>query len=60
MEQTRKRWRNLWDEKEFYWIADESIDAFEENGFEVKYTQVSCCGGVYVIRPVKQQERATE
>ncbi|MBN1580082.1 MAG: class I SAM-dependent methyltransferase [Anaerolineae bacterium] len=38
-----------WDEDEHYWAADETISACREIGLAVTYTQVSSCGGVFVI-----------
>jgi putative AdoMet-dependent methyltransferase len=46
--------RIIWDEEEFYWAADEAIEALASEGLVVAYEQVSFCGGVYVI------ERADE
>jgi len=40
-----------WDEDEFYWEADEAIAACDAAGLEATYTQVSRCGGVFVVRP---------
>jgi putative AdoMet-dependent methyltransferase len=39
------------DDDEEYWAADVAVAALESAGFRVNYTQVSSCGGVYVIRP---------
>jgi len=38
------------DEDEEYWAADVATAALRSAGFTVTYTQVSSCGGVYVIR----------
>lgn len=40
-----------WDEDEEYWAADEAITACAAAGLEATYTQVSRCGGVFVVRP---------
>ncbi|MEN8240774.1 MAG: methyltransferase domain-containing protein [Chloroflexota bacterium] len=42
---------NQWDEDEYYWVAEEDIRACEEKGFEVKYEQISSCGGIFIIKP---------
>jgi putative AdoMet-dependent methyltransferase len=34
-------------EDEFYWLADETIEAFREAGLDVKFTKVSSCAGVF-------------
>ena len=39
------------DEDEEYWAADVAVSALKSAGFTVDYTQVSSCGGVYVVRP---------
>jgi len=39
------------DDEEEYWAATIAVPALESAGFRVDYTQVSSCGGVYVIRP---------
>jgi cyclopropane fatty-acyl-phospholipid synthase-like methyltransferase len=38
-----------WDEDEHYWAADETRAACQDAGLAVTYTQVSSCGGVFVI-----------
>ena len=50
----RERWDDRWDDDEFYWAADEASAALAEVGLESTYNQVSCCGGVYVIRRADQ------
>jgi putative AdoMet-dependent methyltransferase len=52
-EEGRGRWADLWDDDEHYWAADEASESLAEVGLESTYNQVSCCGGVYVIRPVE-------
>ncbi len=37
------------DEDEEYWAADVAVSALESAGFRAGYTQVSSCGGVYVV-----------
>ena len=39
------------DDDEEYWAATIAVPALESAGFRVDYTQVSSCGGVYVVRP---------
>jgi putative AdoMet-dependent methyltransferase len=58
-EEAHRRWVNLWDEDEHYWAADEVIAASERVGLQLRYTQVSSCGGVLVIEPVRAETRAT-
>ena len=36
-------------EGEFYWQADETVQALENLGFIVEYTQVSACAGIFRI-----------
>jgi predicted TPR repeat methyltransferase len=38
-----------WDPDEHYWAADETIKACRADRFQVIYTQVSRCGGVFVF-----------
>lgn len=48
----KREWQgSLWDEDEHYWAADEARQALAGIGFRVSYSQVSFCGGVYVIEP---------
>jgi putative AdoMet-dependent methyltransferase len=44
-----QRWANGWDEDEYYWAADEAIDACEQAGLRATYKQVSSCGGVFTL-----------
>jgi len=37
-------------EKEFYWLADESIVTLQKVGLQVEYRQISGCTGVYQIQ----------
>ncbi|MBD3368099.1 MAG: methyltransferase domain-containing protein [Candidatus Eisenbacteria bacterium] len=50
-ERAHGRWAEAWDDDEHYWAADEASEALQAAGLESTYNQVSCCGGVYVIRP---------
>ena len=43
------RWNNRWDEDEYYWVVDETIHACQSVGLNVKFTQISVCGGVFLI-----------
>lgn len=43
-----KRTIRDWDD-EFYWLADQSLAAFEKAGLELSYIQVSACAGVYTL-----------
>jgi putative AdoMet-dependent methyltransferase len=36
-------------EEEFYWLADESVQALGDAGLNASYEQVSYCAGVYVM-----------
>lgn len=49
-EQASQHFRNQWDEDEYYWAADEALDLLKQAGLEAEYTQVSACGGVFVIQ----------
>ena len=48
-EEGHQRWLRIWDEQEDYWAADEAITACEKAGLHLRYTQVSSCGGTFVI-----------
>ncbi|HAE60554.1 MAG TPA: hypothetical protein DCG54_13890, partial [Anaerolineae bacterium] len=37
-------------EDEFYWFADEALEALLQAGLRARYQQVSACAGVYEIR----------
>ena len=50
-EQAHERWQEVWDEGEYYWIADEALTACEEVGLEGRYEQVSSCAGIFIFRP---------
>ena len=56
--QAHRRWVNLWDEDEHYWAADEVTVACERVGLHSRYSQVSSCGGVFVIEPFRAKESA--
>jgi hypothetical protein len=36
-------------EDEFYWLADESVQALGDAGLNASYEQVSPCAGVYLM-----------
>ena len=46
------RWTSLWDAQEHYWVADEVMPCFEHAGLRGRYSQVSTCGGVFVLEPI--------
>lgn len=46
-----ERWKERWDEEEYYWAADEATDTLQPLGLKVTYQQISICGGVFVIKP---------
>jgi hypothetical protein len=46
----RSRWAEVWDEDEFYWIADQAIAEFQENRWEALYEQISVCAGVFLLK----------
>ncbi len=50
-EAAHQRWKDLWDGEEHYWVAGQARVALLSVGLEVEYSQLSCCGGVFVIRP---------
>jgi Methylase involved in ubiquinone/menaquinone biosynthesis len=39
-----------WDENEYYWAADESIQSCDRTGIEAAYQQVSDCAGIYTFK----------
>jgi putative AdoMet-dependent methyltransferase len=43
------RWADAWDEEEAYWAAGEAMAACARVGLEVRYRQISSCGGVFVV-----------
>lgn len=45
------QWERWWDDDEYYWAADETMEALAGKGLRACYQQVSFCGGVYVIEP---------
>ncbi len=47
-----------WEEDEYYWAADETMVAFKEAHLHVRYTQVSSCGGVFVIKSIGDHGRS--
>jgi len=44
-----KRWADKWDESEYYWAANEALEAIENTGLHLKYKQVSSCAGIFQI-----------
>jgi len=58
-ELTRKKWANLWDEDEHYWAADETMTVCKRAGISLQYSQISSCGGIFVIEsPYSECEAA--
>jgi len=51
-EEARPLCKKHWEDDEHYWAADETMAAFKEVHLHVRYTQVSSCGGVFVIEPI--------
>ena len=50
-DEAKREWNgSLWDEAEHYWASDEAAESLKTVSVVVDYTQVSFCGGVYVIR----------
>ena len=49
-EMAHERWKQLWDETEHYWSAEEMKEKLEKIGLDVQYQQVSGCAGVYTLR----------
>jgi putative AdoMet-dependent methyltransferase len=49
--QAYEKWKDKWDEDEFYWATDEIIWSCKKAGLQVKFIQVSVCAGVYVFKP---------
>lgn len=48
-ETARNMWKALWDDDEYYWAADELIDAAEDAGLALRFTRISSCAGVFVM-----------
>lgn len=44
------RWKEKWDDAEYYWAEDETRELLTGKNMRVKYTQVSSCAGVYVFQ----------
>lgn len=44
-----------WDDDEFYWAADEMIQACKGTGLRIIYRQISSCGGVFVVESSSSQ-----
>ena len=45
-----RRWQNVWDEREHYWVAGDALPKLQNAGFHVVYRQVSFCAGVYILQ----------
>jgi len=48
-DRARQRYRDVWDDAEHYWTADEAVTAFDEIGFAVRYAQLSACAGIFSV-----------
>lgn len=48
-ETARNMWSALWDDDEYYWAADELIDAAESVGLALRFTRISPCAGVFAV-----------
>jgi putative AdoMet-dependent methyltransferase len=54
-----RKWTELWDEEEYYWAADEIVEACKSIGLQVTYKQISSCGGVFVFESVGSGQACT-
>ena len=52
--EARDRFRQAWDDDEYYWAADETISKLTDAGLCCRYKQVSICGGVFTITVAQQ------
>ena len=50
--EAHQRWAERWDEDEFYWSADEAIEAGKKIGLQITYRQISSCGGVFEVKKI--------
>jgi putative AdoMet-dependent methyltransferase len=50
-DQARLQWGKDWDKDEFYWAADEAVQAFEPIGLRTQFQKISWCGGVFTLDP---------
>jgi putative AdoMet-dependent methyltransferase len=50
-EEGRRQWSARWDDAEHYWAADETAEACREIRISVEFSQISCCGGVFLLTP---------
>ena len=46
----RQTWQSVWDENEYYWVAEEALPLLEQQGFKADYAQVSFCAGIYTLQ----------
>lgn len=44
-----EQWADRWDPDEYYWAADEAVETCTAAGFDVTYTPVSSCGGIFTF-----------
>lgn len=50
-DQAHTKWSTVWDEDEYYWVADRVLDYFVRLGWQASYEQVSACGGIFLLCP---------
>lgn len=46
-EASRRRWHGAWDDDEFYWVADEAVDALAEVGLVSEFEPVTAVAGIF-------------
>ena len=54
-DEAHRKYDDLWDEDEHYWVADEAIAALAKIGVAASYSQVSFCCGVFMMIPPSGQ-----
>lgn len=59
-DRARIRWARLWDEDEYYWIADRAREACAGVALQATYQQISSCGGVFTIRSLAPEELGSD
>lgn len=50
LEKVRERAGERWDE-EYYWLLDGTRAALQPDGWQIEYSQISFCAGVYTLLP---------
>ncbi len=51
LEAAQRRYADVWDESEHYWVAEEALAALRQNGLEARFEPISFCAGVFVLEP---------